>query len=129
MPCPPKTTELTKGLCSANIVGWIEETKPNKIILDSFLWQLNQMNNTVEDLPLEAALTLRDSSDSPLTIGIISLSLTKQDTQLIECRLTFSINPELYHHIDTNALFNLKPEIRGTFTNQFQSSPDIKIEI
>ncbi len=86
------------------------------------------MNNIVEDLPLEAALTLRDSSDSPLTIRIISLSLSKQDTQLIECRLTFSINPELYHHIDTNALFNLKPEIRRTFTNQFQPSPDIKIE-
>jgi hypothetical protein len=57
------------------------------------------------------------------------LSLSKQENQLIECRLALSINPSLYHHIDTNALFNLKPEVRRTFTNQFQPSPDIKIEI
>jgi hypothetical protein len=36
MPSLPRSTGLTKGLGSADIVGWIEETKPNKIILDSF---------------------------------------------------------------------------------------------
>jgi hypothetical protein len=78
---------------------------------------------------LDANLTLLDSSQKPLTVRTINFSLTKQDTQLIECRLTLSINPEVYHYIDTNALFNLKPEVRRTFTNQFQPSPDIKIEI
>jgi len=83
----------------------------------------------LEHLGLNGELTLRDSSDSPVAVRVVSLSLTKQENQLIECRFTLSINPELYHHIDTNALFNLKPEVRRSFTNQFQPSPDIKIEI
>jgi hypothetical protein len=87
------------------------------------------MTTHTENHQLDSELTLRDSSDSPLTVRTVSLSLTKQESQLIECRLTLSINPSLYHHIDTNALFNLKPEVRRTFINQFQSSPDIKIEI
>jgi hypothetical protein len=87
------------------------------------------MEVKTEHLGLNGELTLRDSSDSPVGVGVVSLSLTKQENQLIECRLTLSINPELYHHIDTNALFNLKPEVRSSFTNQFQPSPDIKIEI
>jgi len=87
------------------------------------------MEVKTEHLGLNGELTLRDSSDSRVGVGVVSLSLTKQENQLIECRLTLSINPELYHHIDTNALFNLKPEVRSSFTNQFQPSPDIKIEI
>ena len=87
------------------------------------------MEVKTEHLGLNGELTLRDSSDSPVAVRVVSLSLTKQENQLIECRLTLSINPELYHHIDTNALFNLKPEVRRSFTNQFQPSPDIQIEI
>ena len=87
------------------------------------------MNTKTENHQREGDLILRDSSHSPLTIHTLNLSLTKLENQLVECRLTLSINPELYHHIDTNALFNLRPEVRRTFTNQFQPSPDIKIEI
>ena len=87
------------------------------------------MEAKTEHLGLNGELTLRDSSDSPVAVPVVSVSLTKQENQLIECRLAFSINPSLYHHIDTNALFNLKPEFRRIFTKQFQPSPDIKIEI
>ena len=87
------------------------------------------MEVKTEHLGLNGELTLRDSFDSPVAVRVVSLSLSKQENQLIECRLALSINPSLYHHIDTNALFNLKPEVRRTFTNQFQPSPDIKIEI
>ena len=82
-----------------------------------------------EQCYLDSDLTLHDSSDSPLTLRTISLSLTKQENQLIECRLTLSINPELYQRIDTQSLFNLKPELRGAFQSEFLPSPDIKIEI
>ena len=78
---------------------------------------------------LECKLILYDRTNSPLTVRATNLSLTKQEDQLIECRLTLSVNPELYQRIDTQSLFNLKPELRGAFTGEFQSSPDIKIEI
>jgi hypothetical protein len=82
-----------------------------------------------ENYQPDSELTLRDSSHSPLTVRATNLCLTKLDDQLIECRLTFSVNPELYQHIDTQSLFNLKPELRGAFIGEFLSSPDINIEI
>ena len=87
------------------------------------------MSAETEHYHLDNNLTLSDASHSPLTVGATNLSLTKQEDQLIECRLTFSVNPELYHRIDTLLLFNLKPELRGAFTDEFLLSPDIKIEI
>jgi hypothetical protein len=87
------------------------------------------MKAKTEHCHLNSELTLRDSSQSPLTVCTVSLSLTKQEDQLIECRLTFSVNPELYQHIDIQSLFNLKPELRGALKNEFQPSPDINIEI
>jgi hypothetical protein len=88
------------------------------------------MNAKTENHQLNSELTLRDSSQSPLTLHAFTLALTKQDDELIECRLTFCVNPELYQRIDTDALFNLKPEVRSPLsTNHFQPSPDIKIEI
>jgi len=87
------------------------------------------MNAKTENHQLNSEVTLRDSSQSPLTFHAITLALTKQDNQLIECRLSFQVNPELYQRIDTDALFNLKAEVRRTSTDQFQPSPDIKIEI
>jgi len=74
-------------------------------------------------------LTLDTSSHSPLSIHAVTLSLTKQDDTLSECRLTFQVSRELYQRIDTEALFNLKPELRGSFTaGGFQPEPDIQIE-
>jgi hypothetical protein len=56
-------------------------------------------------------------------------NLTKQDDTLSECRLTFQVSPELYQRIETEALFNLKPELRGSLSaGDFQPEPDIQIE-
>ena len=88
------------------------------------------MVDKTETHQINIDLTLHDSFQSPLTVRAIALSLTKQDDQLIECRLTLIVNPELYQRIDTDALFNLKPEVRGSFSaGKFQPELDIKIEI
>lgn len=87
------------------------------------------MSPETEHYHLDSNLTLSDASPSPLTVRATNLSLTKLDDQLIECRLTLSVSPELYQRIDTQSLFNLKPELRGAFPSEFQPSPDIKIEI
>jgi hypothetical protein len=68
------------------------------------------MSAETEDYYLDSNLTLSDASQSPLIVRAVSLFLTKLDDQLIECRLTLSVNPELYQRIDTQSLFNLKPE-------------------
>ena len=36
----------------------------------------------------------------PLTVRAISLILTRQEDEFIECRLAFCVNPELYQRID-----------------------------
>ncbi|WP_414551375.1 YbjN domain-containing protein [Anabaena sp. CCY 0017] len=78
---------------------------------------------------LNSELILYDSSCSSLTVHTITLSLTKQDDNIIECHLTFCITCELYQRIETEALFNLKPELSTPLSNgDFQPSPDIQIE-
>jgi hypothetical protein len=87
------------------------------------------MTTNTENRELDSELTLHDSFQSPLTVHAVTLALTKQDDELIECRLTFQVNPELYQRIDTEALFNLKPEVRNPLSaGEFLPEPDIKIE-
>jgi hypothetical protein len=86
------------------------------------------MTTHTENHQLDSKLTLRDRTPSPLNVRAVSLSLTKLDHQLIECRLTFFVNPELYQRIDTQSLFNLKPELRGSLTaGEFISESNIEI--
>jgi len=87
------------------------------------------MTTDTENHQPNSELTLHDRTNSPLTVRATNLSLTKQEDQLIECRLTLFVNQELYQRIDTQSLFNLKPELRGAFTGEFLPSPDINIEI
>ncbi|HEY9820506.1 MAG TPA: YbjN domain-containing protein [Candidatus Sericytochromatia bacterium] len=87
------------------------------------------MNIKTENSQLDSDLTLHDRTPSPLPIHAVTLALSKQDDELIECRLTFQVNPELYQRIDTEALFNLKPEVRNSLSaGEFLPEPDIKIE-
>ncbi|MDJ0717845.1 MAG: YbjN domain-containing protein [Prochloraceae cyanobacterium] len=82
-----------------------------------------------ENHTLNSELTLHDSSRSPLNLPILTLNLSKQDDKIIECCLTFQVDPKLYQHIDKEALFNLKPEVRNSASAQkFLPQPDIKIE-
>ncbi|WP_019503914.1 YbjN domain-containing protein [Pleurocapsa sp. PCC 7319] len=77
---------------------------------------------------LKGELILNDSFKSPLTIHELVLCLTKKDDTIVECRLTFQVDPKLYKRIDKEALFNLKPEARNSSAQKFLPQPDIKIE-
>lgn len=84
---------------------------------------------TTENHQLKSELTLHDSSQSLLKISILTLNLTKQDDTIIECRLTFQVDPKLYDRIDKEELFNLKSEACNSAAAQkFLSQPDIQIE-
>ncbi|MEH2174854.1 YbjN domain-containing protein [Nostoc sp.] len=91
---------------------------------------LQKMRGQTENHQINIDLTLHDSSQTPLTVHAIALSLTKQNNELIKCRLTFQVNPQLYQRIDTAALFNLKPDARNSLlSGKFLSEPDITIEV
>ena len=86
------------------------------------------MTTNNENSQPNSQLTLYDSSNSPLAVREADLILTKQESQFVEARLTFSVELELYQHIDTQALFNLKPEVRTFLTDgDFQPNSDIQI--
>jgi hypothetical protein len=88
------------------------------------------MSAHTEHCQLNSELNLHDRTHSPLTVRAVSLSLIKQDDEVIECRLTFQVNPQLYQRIETEALFNLKPEVRRPLSaGNFLPEPDIEIEI
>jgi len=87
------------------------------------------MTTHTEHFYLDSELTLRDRTHSPLTVHAITLSLTQQEDTLRECRLTFHISTEIYQYIETQALFNLKPELRGSLcAGDFLPELDIEIE-
>jgi len=87
------------------------------------------MTSNTERRHFDSELTLHDRTHSPLPIHTVTLTISKQDDTLSECRLTFHISPELYQRIETEALFNLKPELRGSLTTgDFLPEPDIQIE-
>ncbi|MGB3191267.1 MAG: YbjN domain-containing protein [Limnoraphis sp.] len=74
-------------------------------------------------------LQLWSDPNSPVRLQSATVTLIQQDGEIIECRLSFPVTPELYHRIDSEALFNLKPEVRTPLTNsQFQPELDIHIE-
>jgi hypothetical protein len=77
---------------------------------------------------LNTELTLHDSFQSPLTLNAITLTLTKLDDALISAHLTFQVNPESYQRIQTQSLFNLQPELRGSLSNgEFDNETNISI--
>jgi hypothetical protein len=88
------------------------------------------MSAKTERYHLDSELTLRDRTQSSLTVHAVSLFLIKQDDEVMECRLTFFVSPQLYQRIETEALFNLKSEVRRPLSaGDFLPSPDIEIEI
>ncbi|HEY9892652.1 MAG TPA: YbjN domain-containing protein [Candidatus Sericytochromatia bacterium] len=88
------------------------------------------MITKTEHYHLDSELKLRDRTQSSLTVRAVSLSLIKQDDEVIECRLTFQVSLQLYQRIETEALFNLKPEMRRPLSaGNFLPSGDIEIEI
>ncbi|MGF1991761.1 MAG: YbjN domain-containing protein [Nostoc sp. ZfuVER08] len=78
---------------------------------------------------IEGEFKLHSTSNSPLTIRLINLEFIKQSRKINDCRLTFQVSPEVYQSIDTEALFNLKHEIRSPISGgTFQPTGDIQIE-
>ena len=87
------------------------------------------MVSPTETHQINTDLTLHNSSQIPLTVRALTLTLTTQDNELIACRLTFEVTPQLYNRIDTEALFNLKPDARNQLSSEkFLSAGDITIE-
>ncbi|MEH2097465.1 YbjN domain-containing protein [Nostoc sp.] len=79
---------------------------------------------------LNQELILRDRSISPFPIHAQTLTVTKLEDEVIECRLTFQSNSEFHQRIETEALFNLKPEIRIPLSSKdFSSEVNIQIEV
>ncbi|HEY9804208.1 MAG TPA: YbjN domain-containing protein [Leptolyngbyaceae cyanobacterium] len=86
------------------------------------------MNNNLENCQLAVNLILHNSAQSSLTVQAIALSLTKQNNELIDSHLAFRVNAQLYNRIETEGLFNLKPDIHNFEPGKFFPDTDITIE-
>jgi hypothetical protein len=73
-------------------------------------------------------LTLQDPSQTFLTIHSIDLIFSNCSEQIEEYHLTFQVSLELYQHINTHNLFNLKPEFRNPISNR-DFTPDRPIQL
>ena len=88
------------------------------------------MNTRTEEYQFKGELPLWESSQTHLSFPATVLSLTWQDHQPIECHLTVQIDLDLYQQIDTKALFNLKPELRSSDSDDnFQPDRPIQMTV
>ncbi|MDB9313580.1 YbjN domain-containing protein [Spirulina sp. CS-785/01] len=79
---------------------------------------------------LKTDLQFYDSSGVPFTLASPTLILKKIENSLAYCSLEFFTNLKTYQNIESKALFNLNPELRGQFIGQsFFTHPLIKIEL
>jgi hypothetical protein len=77
---------------------------------------------------MDIQLTLHDSFQSQISLQVIQLTLTQSDDTLSQCHLVFDVSPQLYQHIKTSALLNLKPDARNTQKAvNFQLTPNLQI--
>lgn len=73
-------------------------------------------------------LTFQDTSQSYITVYALTLSIYTYKDTLIDLRLTFQVQPQLYQHILTQRLFNLQSELCGSLTNgNFDDNTSIEI--
>lgn len=80
-------------------------------------------------VPLKSQLTLKGSLEVPLTIQVVDLLMIKGENSIAECLLKLQIGLRLYKRVEDEALFNLKPEIRGPFSGgTFHPSLSIQIK-
>jgi len=87
------------------------------------------MTNSTDQIQTRE-LVFFNPSGSSLQLRVVNLELIEQDNTLSECRLTFQVTSDLYHQIDTESLFNLKPELRGALNAaSFQNEPEIEMEV
>jgi hypothetical protein len=78
---------------------------------------------------LNQEITLLKLSKLALQLPVQELVLLSKNSEIIECRLVFQVDYPLYQTIDTEALFNLKPEARSPLTGgDFLPEYDILIE-
>ncbi len=100
----------------------------NNVINKILTFIENAMTIYTETYLMDTEITLQTPSQLVLTIYAETLTFTQQNDTLISPHLTFCVTPKLYQHIDSEALFNLKPELRGTLSHgEFLSEPNIEI--
>ncbi len=69
------------------------------------------------DCNLTKDLVFQETSGEQLKLQNVKLVMLQTDSTVSEVRLGLQVSPEIYHHIETQTLFNLKTEIRGSLTN------------
>ena len=80
-------------------------------------------------LTAESKFTLHSPKNSSITIKNPELKLEQQGKNISSCRLNFQVDYSTYNHIEIEGLFNLKKEVRGSFSKgMFNSEIDVYIE-
>ena len=88
------------------------------------------MDNTINNYQLNQQLTIYSPSQLLLIVQLSCVTFIQQQEQIIECRLSLEVTPEIYQRIHKESLFNLKPEVRSPFSgHKFNAETDIQIEV
>ena len=91
-------------------------------------WDLSMSPETIHH-SVAYDLPMRDRSGAALKIQVSELAVDTLEGSIIKCVMTFQVSPEVYQHIDAEALFNLAPEVRGPLAGgAFEADVAIEIE-
>lgn len=88
------------------------------------------MSSCLDSKAIDKNIIFQDHIKNSITLNTLNLILIKQSDRLSDCNLVLLVNREIYLYIDNYALFNLKLEVRGLFSNkEFQTTDLIKINL
>jgi hypothetical protein len=78
---------------------------------------------------LDGNILLNTRTQFCLELCAISVSVIQKNDQIVECSLICDVKPDIYLQIDTDRLFNFKPELRHSLTGgEFQPEANINIK-
>lgn len=86
------------------------------------------MNTRTASFLVSADIALRAPDGSPIVVHAKSLDLLYAEDLLAECRLAFTVDPDVYVEIDRRALFHLEPEARLSGAEGFERDREVRIE-
>jgi hypothetical protein len=87
------------------------------------------MSYAQSEYTIDEPLTFAPPIGAPLTAQVLTIRVVEEDDEIVECHLALQVLPDIYLRIDSEALFNLQPEVRGPLGHAFNTSHPIELDV
>jgi hypothetical protein len=87
------------------------------------------MSHAESEYTIEEPLTFLPPAGAPLTAQVSTIRVVEEDEEIVECHLALHVPLDVYARIDSEALFNLQPEVRGPRGGEFNAAHPVELDV